>query len=320
MVADFDRKPKGVTHPPTPIAQTGRGHHVYLRSDRPAKTQTFPWGELRGNDSYVVLPDSVHPTGKPYFYVVSPNDVAVASLSDLRFTTTPVVESNEYTPTGDQGTEYKLPEYPSEGPFEELAKYEEPVRRAVRALGIDQRLGGAFRCILPGHAEQKPSASIYPHPHTGVYLYRDWHAREGFSWLPLSWVRAAIGYGRVCRLKSPESSRWYLRLFYEAGVLEPMPVDLPRLSANTRDSVVKAAEGFRLLLGLRWLREPGTPAPFTRSFAAPWCELGERAAGEAITELRELGIIQKVDEHRAGCKTTCLFMPGDGQQRPRGAR
>lgn len=78
IVADFDHKPKGVIHPPTPIAQTG----------------------------------------------------AVARLSDLRFTTTPAVESDEYISTGDQGTKYKLPEYPSEGPFDELAKYEEPVRLA----------------------------------------------------------------------------------------------------------------------------------------------------------------------------------------------
>lgn len=187
-------------------------------------------------------------------------------------------------------------------------------------LGIDRRLGSAFRCILPGHTDRRASASIYPHPHTGVYLYRDWHAREGFSWLPLSWVRAAKGYGRVRRLKPPESSRWYLRLFHEAGVLEPILVDLPRLPANTRDSVVKVAEGFRLLLGLRWLREPATSAPFTRSFAAAWCQLGERAAGEAITDLRALGIIQKVDEYREGRKTMSLFMPGDGRTRPPGAR
>jgi hypothetical protein len=318
VVADFDRAPKGVTHPPTPIVRTGRGHHVYLHSDGRVNTQGFVWGELRGDGSYVVLPDSVHPKGTRYSYVVSPDEVAVANLADLRFADTRTAPiSEEPNRQGDIGTPYVMPEYPSEGAFYDLARHEEPVRAACKTLGINARIGASFRCILPGHLDRRPSASIYRDPLTGLYLYRDWHAQDQSEWLPLSWVRAARGYGEVRSLKGPESSRWYLRLFYEAGVLLPMRVELPPLPAGIVPSFRKVAEGFRLLLGLRWLREPGTPAPFTRRFVAAWSEVGERAAGEAICGLVALGIIEKVDEHRgAGVRTTNLYLPGTGHPTP----
>jgi hypothetical protein len=317
VVADFDRTPSGVMHPPTPIVRTGRGHHVYLSSDRPVKTQKFEWGELRGDGSYVVLPDSVHPKGMPYSYVVRPDEVAVASLADLQIGgATTVTIREEPLRQGDSGTPYVMPEYPSEGAFDDLARHEEPVQAACKSLGINVRLGSPFRCILPGHPDHRPSASIYRDSHTGLYLYRDWHAHGELEWLPLSWVRAARSYGEVRPLKGPASSRWYLRLFYEAGVLEPMAVKLPSLPADAARSIRRAADGFRLLLGLRWLREPGTPTPFTRAFAAPWSGLGERAAGEAIAELVGRGIIQKVGEHRAGVRTMALYLPGTGQPTP----
>jgi len=180
-------------------------------------------------------------------------------------------------------------------------------------LGIDRPVGRAFRCILPGQAERYPSASIYRPSGLDLFLYRDWHICSGIPWLPLSWVRAANGYGRVKRLARPESARWYLRLFHEAGVLRPLPVELPRLPSAARDSTRKVASGFALLLGLRWLTEgPGEPAPFARSFAAVWCGIGERAAGEAIRELLALDVIRQQEKHRAGAKAMRLFLPGSG--------
>lgn len=242
---------------------------------------------------------------------------SVASLADLQIArSTTVVSHEQDREQGDTGTPYVMPEYPSEGVFDDLARHEESVRAACKALGINARLGTSFGCILPGHTDHKPSASIYRDPRTGVYRYRDWHAHDGREWLPLSWVRAARGYWEVRPLKGPEASRWYLRLAHEAGLLEPMPVVLPPLPAGVAPSTRRVSGGFRLLLGLRWLREPGTPAPFTRRFAAAWSEVGERAAGEAITELVALGIIEKVDEHQAGARTIRLYLPGAGRPTP----
>ena len=82
VVADFDRRPRCVTHPPTPVVSTGRGWHAYLRAACKVATRGYPWGELRGDGSYVVLPDSVHPSGKPYAYVITLDEVPIAPLAD----------------------------------------------------------------------------------------------------------------------------------------------------------------------------------------------------------------------------------------------
>ena len=45
------------------------------------------------------------------------------------------------------------------------------------ALGVPTiRVGQGFLCILPGHAEAHPSASLHWDPKTGTIVYRDWHA------------------------------------------------------------------------------------------------------------------------------------------------
>src|ERR1700730_5957570 len=168
VVPDFDRTARGVTHPPTPIVQAGRGYHVHLRAEGPISTQNFAWGELRGDGSYVLLPDSVHPSGKQYFYILSHDDVAVANVTELR------LEGNSacFTKTRDQGctgTTYEMPVYPSGTGIEELAKSPQAVRQALPILGIHVELGKSFRCILPGHNERRPSASIYRDPLTGLH-------------------------------------------------------------------------------------------------------------------------------------------------------
>ena len=48
------------------------------------------------------------------------------------------------------------------------------------ALGVPtDRVGQAFLCVLPGHDEAHPSASLHWDPKTGALQYRDWHARDG---------------------------------------------------------------------------------------------------------------------------------------------
>jgi hypothetical protein len=47
-------------------------------------------------------------------------------------------------------------------------------------LGVPTaRVGQGFFCILPGHEEAHPSASLHWDPKTGALQYRDWHTRDG---------------------------------------------------------------------------------------------------------------------------------------------
>jgi hypothetical protein len=159
------------------------------------------------------------------------------------------------------------------------------VQRAISALGIEARIGQAFLCVLPAHRERHPSASIYRDPRTGLYVYRDWHRRDGKEWYTLAQVRAAK-VGRRVRSNTPEAVAWYQRLFCEAGCLAPVEVPLPPVPpATPPSSVHKVAKGFGLLLGLRWLRSPGEPTPFARSFAESWSGCTPRMAGSAIRVL-----------------------------------
>ena len=51
-----------------PTALTRRGGHVYHRSSTP-NTIKLPDGELRGNDHFVVVPPSIHPSGFRYSWI-----------------------------------------------------------------------------------------------------------------------------------------------------------------------------------------------------------------------------------------------------------
>ena len=312
-VADFDRPPAGVHHPPTPSATTSRGYHVYLRSDGPVRSEKYRWGELRGDGGYVVAPPSLHPSGHRYEWMLGPDDVSFASLAEL------VLDREQKSSRPAEvspGSSYRLPGDTSASSDEQhgrLACDAAAVVAACRALGIQAPPGKPFPCILPGHAERRPSASLCKDPRTGVWKYHDFH-RRGPEWLTLADVRAAHAYGRVVDLQGPAAARWYLRLFHEAGYIAPKPVPMPPALARP-PSVRRVADGFRLLLGLRWLADPGAATPFTREFAAAWCGVSWRTAGNAIAALRDLDVIRKVDEHRAGGRSMNLYLPGEGRRR-----
>ena len=51
-----------------PTVATTRGRHVYFRGLNQS-TITLPYGELRGQGSYVVAPPSIHPSGKEYVWL-----------------------------------------------------------------------------------------------------------------------------------------------------------------------------------------------------------------------------------------------------------
>jgi hypothetical protein len=55
-------------------------------------------------------------------------------------------------------------------------------------------------------------------------------------------------------------------------------------------------DGFRLLLGCKWLDEAGVPTTFSRRFAASWCGVSVDAAQEGIRWLEKHGYLVRVGE------------------------
>jgi hypothetical protein len=63
VVVDVDSDTEPFEIPTTATASSGRGHHYYFTHTNPPRTRKFKWGEIRGEGSYTVAPDSRHPSG-----------------------------------------------------------------------------------------------------------------------------------------------------------------------------------------------------------------------------------------------------------------
>lgn len=296
VVADIDRpaNTRDLRHPATVIAQARRGRHLYFQAVGPVETTATTWGELRGEGSYVVAPPSVHESGHEYEWVIGLNECGLAPLDAL--------DAEGLHPRAGTQAEVPLPRYPrgtdfapigGDGPA--LARLDHAVSAALRVLGIPAPLGRKFSCVLPDHGpDRHPSAALHRGPDR-IWRYIDFHRPGDPVSLTLAEVRASREAGRLVRLPGPSQSRWYRRLFYEAGVLpaHPVPLDLPPgLSPVAR----RLADGFALLLAIRELSDGG-PAPYARSFAGPWCGVGERQAGEGIRELVRARVLWQADRH-----------------------
>jgi hypothetical protein len=174
-------------------------------------------------------------------------------------------------------------------------------------LGVPRvRVGQGFFCVLPGHDEAHPSASLHRDPKTSALQYRDWHARSGVEWYTLPDVRASLAFGYALRLRGPSVATWQLRLLVEAGMLAPYPVSARPLPSAVPPAVHLVYEGFLFLLGCKWWHTPQAPTTFSWRFAAAWCGLGERHVGEAMHWLLAQGWLRQVRQYRQ----MALFLPG----------
>lgn len=59
--------------PDCPVVRTARGFHVWLRPQKPIRTQRLDGVEIKCLGSYVVAPPSIHPSGAPYRFKAGPN-------------------------------------------------------------------------------------------------------------------------------------------------------------------------------------------------------------------------------------------------------
>lgn len=317
VVVDVDRPARfDGTHPPTPTVMTGRGRHLYFLADGEMRTQSHSWGELRAEGAYVVAPPSRHPGGAAYEWSIGLADAPLAALDELRlYSSAGGLSRGRNIPTsGESGESLETPSGKSyeraRGTGDQLATIDTAVAAALPVLGINAPLGSSFRCVIPGHADRRPSASLF-RQRDGVWRYRDWHG-EVHEWWTLAEVRHAQVSGQLTRLDPPTLARWYRRLFAEAGVVDLAPVELPPLPPGTPAYVEQVRRGYQLLAAVRDGQGATEPMPFTRRFAASWCGVTEHEAREAIAELRRLGIIEKVGEHPAGARRMNLYRPGPG--------
>ena len=85
VVADVDRLDLLDPDLPTPTASSGReggGRHLYFKSETPVGTRLMPWGHV--NPAYVLLPGSLHPSGRRYAWLPgrSPDDVPFMAFEE----------------------------------------------------------------------------------------------------------------------------------------------------------------------------------------------------------------------------------------------
>ena len=327
VVADFDCLPPGEWHMPlTPRVVTPRGEHVYFQTDDGASCGILLHrgrrvGEIRGDGGYVVLPPSIHPTGAEYQWAecLSPTDLCW-TLADPPVWLAGSTSRLLHPPTREvkrvKHILYSLHSGKAGDGLGAWCSRVEFVQAAAWILGIggeyatEAGIGKAFRCILPGHSERHPSASLYRR-RDGLVVYRDWHAPDGEQWYYLAEVYASQAYGRALKLNAPELAVWQMRMLIDTGFLTPARVDMPALPRDTKKSVRRVYEGFRLLLGCKWLHTHGEPTAFTWRFAAAWCGVSERMAGVGIAELLGLRVIRIVGKEQcASGAWLTVFLPG----------
>jgi hypothetical protein len=312
-----DRALHGKHLPLTPTARTPRGgrHYYFRHPGQRVRTTTHILGrgsrvDIRGDGGIVLLPGSV---GREW--IISPDQHELADMPDWLFPLAvmpPAMGSNRGSKHSNvYVTAFSLPTVARfDGgrlTGDELREYANRLDVGLDVAtflrlptdGLTERGSTAtFCCILPGHQERNPSASLYMHPQSGAVLYRDWHGKSGHQDYALTDVFAALCHRHTRRLRPSELATWQLRLLVEIGCIAPYPIEMKPLPPHVDEATRKVYDGFKLLLGCKWRHTPNEPTPFTRGFAAAWCGVSEPAAKEAIHQLHtELHIIRIVGQH-----------------------
>jgi len=172
-----------------------------------------------------------------------------------------------------------------------------------------ERTTQKFRCLLPGHEDRKPSATLGLGKSDGRWSYRC-HACD--TNLTMAELYATVRSGRLVTFdgQRPTVARWLLRMWHEAGIDTVMVPDLaidatiPLTPADRR-----YAEGFLLLRALRHHHGDPDLVPFTHGFAAAWCAMSEKSARRAARKLLDCGWL-RVKEAPPGMRCGHLFDTG----------
>lgn len=298
-VVDVDAAlPAEVRIPFTATVRTGRGKQFYAVAESSTPTTRLSWGEVRGEGSYVVAPQSIHPNGRQYEWEHEPTD-GIAALDEFAL---PLVSRALAEVCSAKPTTYGLL-----GLLEKASDSMAVAPLFAAALGIEdfRGIGKPFRCVL--HSEENPSATLFPRADNGRLLYHDFHLRSD-QWLALPAVRAYLA-GRYGRLSNSEFVTWSLRLEVEAGIRAPAVVSAGELPPDASPGLRVVWNGFLELFRARWLHTLGEPAPFSNRFGAHWCGCSRTTVERHFPELRRLGLAQYAGRDTRG---TSLWLPGEG--------
>jgi Bifunctional DNA primase/polymerase, N-terminal len=313
VVVDFDRRGGEDLIPSTPVVKTTRGLHLYVEGDQTVASQRCTHGEIRADGLYVAAPPSIHPSGARYEWLRHPNEVALLPVAELDEQLVRLLTSG--AEADGQGTSPSADTPPStctrgglEGSLPDFSRWdtdEAIVRRYCDLLSIP--FGKGFCCLLPGHEESHPSASLYREPLNRAYVYRCFHhrgAETANGFLTLSSAYASWRSGQVRQLAGPEQAVWMIKLLRELGVLKPIPVTPLQLPPG----LTRRAYAFYDAFLQRYAVGGGQPVRFTWAFAEFWCGLARSSeyTGLAFKQLMSIGAIVRVgDDGRSG-----LFVPG----------
>lgn len=315
----------------------GGGHHYYFRTNgmRFKNTNSLlgPGVDTRAINGLVIGVGSRHQSGRFYEWDAeySPNEREMLPVPPFLIDLLPAVANEKRKrinidnniAKSMQGGDVQVgiptcihlsSEDINNGLLRDIDKNEIFVRHFCDFIGVPSeiKLGSKFHCVLPGHAENKPSASL-GRTDTGYYYYHDWHygRHRAPEILTLAEVYAATVTGRVEKQKSPPlHATWKLRMLVEMGVLPPATVPMPPLPQNASESLRCVYEGFRYLLACRWTMTPNAPAPFTWRFGANWCGVAPQTAQQGIQKLYAMGIIEQVDSTPGAYgKDMALYLP-----------
>lgn len=310
VVADFDAGPCPVALPPTPVATTSRGEHVYLHSDTLDRSQKLASGDLKAT-GYIVAPPSIHPSGSRYEWRIPFGRVALVELDSL-----PLAPSNlslgvdqeqnlgEISLLGSTPlTSVRSQEEVLEQGLAAWTSYEPFVRKLAELCGW--RLNGAFDCTIHGDNKSR-SAALY-RTDSGRWVYKCFH-RGGQTWSLAQAFAATVTARDGWQMPLATHTVWVLRSLTQTGLLVPPDVEMPLLPPSASDDAHLLWEKVRLLFAVKWSWWPwtGDPTTLARSFMIPWSGLPQHRFEAAKGELLTHGVIEKVgSDGRAS-----LYLPG----------
>ncbi len=305
--------------PPTPVAHTPRGgEHWYFRHPKNrclrSPVGALPEIDIRAKGAFVVAPPSFSTIGHySWWDGLSPADTDFSPCPDW------VIEISGAPDTAEGNIENNI--LPcvtfSQSTGEELSSWnarDEVVVGVCNLVGIPEqayrRIGTPFRCVLPDHKDEHPSAALYRMPKDGKVWYHDFHQQDGREWYSLPELFASHCAKKTLTLTHLELAVWQTRLLVSLGFLQPAPISMPPLLKAPSKSIQRVYDGFQLLLQCRWLYKPGAPTPFTGDFASNWTGLSRRHAMAAFRYLLSHGVIQGVETLERGGRPLRLFLPG----------
>lgn len=313
------------------VSTGGGGQHLYYRAPegvtiRSSAGKLGPGLDVRAEGGYVLIPPSKHIGGGEYRWgklcPITPLPDWLADelcrscrKSDVGNPTRP---TTTIVPLRSAGRDFPIPygEKLTGADLLELLHDRDVVERVSERLRIPPRvaLGVPFCCVLPGHAEGHPSATLI-RAERGHVIYKDHHSDgEVFS---LASVYASQIGSKVRHVGDRELGLWTARILIDSGVLAPAPVELLPLPEGVSQRAQVVYDAFRGLAEARWLINSwGSSFPFSRSFVADWTgTISAATAQRGITELREAGVIVRVGKvTSAGGRTAGLYLPGETEE------